>query len=85
MIGPAELGGAGLRRASADLSPPNLPAGPLQISNTYSPDRNQVPLYKRVGPRGSGKWQRISWDEATTLIATNFQQIQEKYGRRLFG
>ena len=24
---------------------------------------------RRVGPRGSGKWKRISWDEALTEIA----------------
>jgi molybdopterin-containing oxidoreductase family molybdopterin binding subunit len=35
-----------------------------------------------VGERGSGKWQRISWDEATSLIAENFTQVQEKYGKK---
>ena len=39
--------------------------GVSQIQNTYSPDRIQYP-YKRVGERGSGEWERISWEEATT-------------------
>ena len=33
--------------------------GVSQIQNTYSPDRVKYP-YKRVGERGSGKWERIS-------------------------
>jgi len=55
--------------------------GLAQISNTYSPDRIKYP-YKRIGERGSGKWQRISWDEAATLIADNFTKVQEKYGKK---
>ncbi len=53
--------------------------GLSQISNTYSPDRIKYP-YKRVGDRGAGKWQRISWDEATATIATKFGEIQKKHG-----
>ncbi len=55
--------------------------GVSQIQNTYSPDRVKYP-YKRVGPRGSGRWQRISWDEATSLIAENFQKVQAQYGEK---
>jgi molybdopterin-containing oxidoreductase family molybdopterin binding subunit len=33
-----------------------------------------------VGPRGSGQWQRISWDEATTIIANKFSEVIQKYG-----
>ncbi|MFC1945802.1 molybdopterin-dependent oxidoreductase [Chloroflexota bacterium] len=43
------------------------------------PDRLQYPL-KRVGERGEGKWQRMSWDEALDTIATQFKRIGEKYG-----
>lgn len=35
---------------------------------------------KRVGARGEGKWQRISWDEALDTIASKFQEFKEKYG-----
>ena len=45
----------------------------------YHPDRLKYPM-KRVGKRGEGKFERISWDEATTLIADNLQRITEKYG-----
>lgn len=55
--------------------------GLSQIQNTYSPDRVKYP-YKRVGERGSGKWQRISWEEATTTIAKNLGDIQAKYGKK---
>ena len=46
----------------------------------YSPDRIKYPM-KRVGKRGEGKFQKISWDEATALIAAELKRITEKYGR----
>jgi len=45
----------------------------------YSPDRLLHPL-KRVGERGEGKWQQISWDEALTTITTKINEFKEKYG-----
>ncbi|MBQ7456905.1 MAG: molybdopterin-dependent oxidoreductase [Desulfovibrio sp.] len=45
----------------------------------YHPDRLKYPL-KRTGPRGSGSFTRISWDEAIATIATRMQSITEKYG-----
>ena len=35
---------------------------------------------KRVGPRGSGEWERISWDEAMTDIAERLQSLRDTYG-----
>ncbi len=35
---------------------------------------------KRVGKRGEGRFERISWEEATTLIADNMQRINAQYG-----
>ncbi|HTX67760.1 MAG TPA: molybdopterin-dependent oxidoreductase [Thermoleophilia bacterium] len=54
--------------------------GVSQQENLYGGNRIKYP-YKRVGDRGSGKWQRISWDEATTLIADNLTKVQQKYGK----
>ena len=33
----------------------------------YNPDRVQGPM-KRVGARGEGKWERMSWDQASTKL-----------------
>jgi anaerobic selenocysteine-containing dehydrogenase len=35
---------------------------------------------KRVGARGEGKWQRISWDEALDTIAAKFSEAKQKFG-----
>ena len=45
----------------------------------YHPDRLKYPL-KRVGDRGAGKWQRITWDEAFDTIAARLLEVKEKYG-----
>jgi len=45
----------------------------------YHPDRLKYPM-KRVGERGEGKFERISWDEATNMMAENITRIIEKYG-----
>jgi molybdopterin-containing oxidoreductase family molybdopterin binding subunit len=54
--------------------------GVAQLENLYSAERIKYP-YKRVGERGSGQWQRISWDEASTMIADNLKKVQTKYGK----
>lgn len=45
----------------------------------YDANRLKYPM-KRVGKRGEGKFERISWDEATTMIAENITRLTEKYG-----
>jgi anaerobic selenocysteine-containing dehydrogenase len=45
----------------------------------YSPDRLRFPM-KRVGNRGEGKLERISWEEAFELSARLIQEVTEKYG-----
>jgi len=45
----------------------------------YHPDRLTHPL-KRVGKRGEGKWQEISWDEAFDLIEQRMNKIREEFG-----
>ncbi|WP_315707687.1 dimethylsulfoxide reductase subunit A [Brenneria uluponensis] len=45
----------------------------------YNPDRLKYPM-KRVGKRGEGKFERISWDEALDIIAASLKSIVGKYG-----
>src|SRR5689334_25178679 len=46
----------------------------------YSPLRVLYPQ-RRVGPKGSGQFARISWDEAMGTIAERFTAIAAKIGR----
>ncbi|MBP2641154.1 MAG: Anaerobic dehydrogenase, typically selenocysteine-containing [Firmicutes bacterium] len=45
----------------------------------HSPLRIKYPM-KRVGARGEGKWQRITWEEAWDIIIPKMKEVQEKYG-----
>jgi anaerobic dimethyl sulfoxide reductase subunit A len=45
----------------------------------YNPDRLKYPM-KRVGKRGEGKFERISWDEAFSTIAENMTRLIKDYG-----
>lgn len=45
----------------------------------YHAERLKYPL-KRVGERGEGKWQRISWDEAITTIAGRWKGYEKDFG-----
>jgi anaerobic selenocysteine-containing dehydrogenase len=47
----------------------------------YSPDRVKYPM-RQVG-RGSGNWERISWDEALDVISDKILEIKEKDGSLL--
>lgn len=35
---------------------------------------------RRVGERGSNQWERISWEEALTEVATKINEVSDKYG-----
>jgi len=45
----------------------------------HHPDRVLHPL-KRIGPKGSGQFTRISWDEALDLTAGAFLEAEAKHG-----
>jgi anaerobic selenocysteine-containing dehydrogenase len=49
------------------------------LDRVYSPDRILHPL-KRVGKKGEGKFQRISWDEALDTITARFHGIMAAHG-----
>jgi anaerobic selenocysteine-containing dehydrogenase len=64
-------------------SPPNrgvlCPIGQASLEYLYHPDRLVHPL-KRVGDRGEGKWQQVSWDEALNLTAEALNKVKEENG-----
>ena len=45
----------------------------------YHPERLQYPM-RRIGAKGEGKFERISWDEAINEITGKFKSISEMYG-----
>ena len=50
--------------------------GQAGIQTLYDPYRVKQPL-KRVGPRGSGQWQAISWDQALDEIAAKLTALRK--------
>jgi anaerobic selenocysteine-containing dehydrogenase len=56
--------------------------GSAGLMNHYSPARLQKPL-RRVGPRGSGEFQEIEWDEALALAAQWLGAIRRSDPRKL--
>jgi anaerobic selenocysteine-containing dehydrogenase len=49
------------------------------LDHVYHPDRLRYPL-RRIGPKGSGQWRRISWDEALAEIGARWRAIIEQFG-----
>ncbi|TCH98194.1 hypothetical protein EJV46_13465 [Roseococcus sp. SYP-B2431] len=46
---------------------------------TYQDSRLRHPL-RRVGPRGSGQWEQVSWDSALDEMARRMAEVRGKYG-----
>ncbi|HYB73290.1 MAG TPA: molybdopterin-dependent oxidoreductase [Candidatus Sulfotelmatobacter sp.] len=55
--------------------------GLSRLEYQYHRDRLLHPL-RRVGERGAGRWERITWDEALDFIAENFRGIAAAHGSR---
>jgi len=55
------------------------PRGARASEIVYSPDRLLYPQ-KRVGERGEGKFERISWDEAYDIWVAGLHDIAARYG-----
>lgn len=55
--------------------------GIMSCRQPYNERRLKYPL-KRVGERGEGKWERISWDQAMDEIAAKLLDIRDKYGAK---
>jgi anaerobic selenocysteine-containing dehydrogenase len=54
----------------------NCAKGPATINQLQDPQRIEHPL-KRDGPRGSGEWTRVSWEEALADIASEMRETIE--------
>lgn len=52
-----------------------------EVNKVYSPQRVRYPM--RQKGRYSGYWQRISWDEALSLIAEKILSLKKNYGSTL--
>ena len=50
----------------------NCAKGPATLNQVHDPERVLYPL-KRSGPRGSGQWERIAWDQALDEIGARIR------------
>ena len=50
-----------------------------QVERVYHPDRLKQPL-RRTGPRGSGRFEPISWDAALDEVAREMLRIRDVHG-----
>jgi len=77
-----------LRVAGMDECPVNRGAvcakGHAAPQWVYSKDRLSHPL-RRVGPKGAGKFEKISWEEAITHTAEILSSQKEQYGPESLG
>jgi anaerobic selenocysteine-containing dehydrogenase len=53
--------------------------GLASLDYLYHPDRLKYCL-KRMGERGKGKWQQISWDEALSIISDELIKAKDSFG-----
>jgi anaerobic selenocysteine-containing dehydrogenase len=49
------------------------------LDRVYSPERVLHPL-RRTGPKGSGRFEECSWDEATGLVASRIGEVIDRHG-----
>ena len=49
------------------------------IEQMYHPDRLTAPL-RRIGPKGSGRWEEITWDQAYDEIVEKLTAIRQESG-----
>lgn len=68
-----------LARVSANKAAPACHRGLSMRAWANSPDRLMWPL-RRVGPRGSAQFERVTWDEALDEIASHLARIRCEHG-----
>mgnify|MGYP001067197667 CR=1 FL=1 len=75
-------GGVIIRIETDDGEEPQLRAclkGRAYRQRVYAPDRLLYPL-RRIGKRGEGKFERISWDDALETVAKEIKRVRDTYG-----
>lgn len=65
--------------ALPDFNPRGCQKGGCFSHRMYDDTRITHPM-RRVGPRGSGKWERVSWEEALTDIADTYIDVTVEEG-----
>ncbi|MFO7867472.1 MAG: DMSO/selenate family reductase complex A subunit [Candidatus Aminicenantes bacterium] len=69
-------------RPSDDIADPQLRPcvrGRAYRRRQYHPDRLKYPM-RRIGRRGEGRFERISWNEALDQVASQIRRVKETYG-----
>ncbi len=74
---------AGMKESPANLGAV-CPKGQAAPQWVYSSERLKYPM-RRVGAKGEGKFQQISWDEAIGIIADTLKKQKAKYGPESLG
>lgn len=62
-----------------DFNPRGCQKGACYTEVMYGPSRLTTPM-KRIGERGSGQWEKVSWDQALEEIAEKLVKIAEEDG-----
>jgi DMSO reductase family type II enzyme molybdopterin subunit len=62
-----------------DRNPMGCQKGSAWAQQAHAPDRLTHPM-RRVGPRGSGEWERISWEDALEIVADAILDAIEESG-----
>ena len=62
-----------------DMNPRGCQKGSCYSQLMYEPSRIKYPV-RRVGERGSGRWQRLEWEEALTQVADKLLDVALRDG-----
>ena len=62
-----------------DFNPRGCQKGACYTEVMYGPSRLTVPM-KRVGERGSGRWEKISWEQAIDEISEKMIKVASEHG-----
>ncbi len=49
--------------------------GESALQELYNPDRLQTPM-KRIGERGSGQWEAVSWEQANQIVVDRLKTLE---------